>query len=83
MAEQWNRGCHARIDRRHRRHGVTHRPNRAKPSAKPANRAGQRYIETAQRICRELNASGRRRHGHAVLDQGERTGQSGGEEIRE
>jgi len=83
MAEQRKRGRHAHIDHRYRRHGVTYRPNRAKPSAEPANRAGQRNIETAQRVRSEFNASSRRRHGHAALNQGERARQSGGEEIRD
>src|SRR6516225_3739381 len=48
-----------------------------------ANRAGQRNIEAAQRVRSELNASSRRRHGHAALNQGERAGQPGGEEIRD
>src|ERR1700747_2226485 len=83
MAEQRTRGWPAHIDRRYRHHGVTHRPNRAEPSAEPANRAGQRNIEAAQRVRSELNASSRRRHGHAALNQGERAGQPGGEEIRD
>jgi hypothetical protein len=45
--------------------------------------AGQGNIKAAQRISCNLNAFSRRRHGHAVFNQGQRAWQPSGEEIRE